>query len=103
MEEVGFNPGSDAGAEALASAVSEDNGKIRGRNVKPSGVGAKAAKTAPLPKARPLPRKKGVAGTLRLYSRRVYTAVEEHPIVSGIGGVAALMLAVTPAIYFYSF
>ena len=52
-------PAQTAGAEALASAVSEDNGKIRGRNVKPSGVGAKAAKTAPLPKARPLPPQEG--------------------------------------------
>ena len=103
VEEVGFNPGSDAGAEALASAVSEDNSKLKGRNVKPSSVGTKAPKTAPPLKVRPMPRKKGVAGTLRLYSRRVYTAVEEHPIVSGVGGVAALLLAVTPAIYFYSF
>ena len=98
VEEVGFNPGSDAAPEALASAVSEDNGKLKGRNAKPSGGNTKAPKTAPPPKVRPMPRKKGFASILRLYSRRMYTAIEEHPIVSGVSGAAALLLAVTPIV-----
>lgn len=86
-------PGNAAPSQQTAAAAAEE---LRSR-AKP----ARTAKRAPGLRPRP-PTKKSFYGTLRLYSRRIYSAAEEHPIAVGVSSLAAVVLAFAPAVYFYS-
>lgn len=94
LEEVGFKPPT-AAPNGLTAALTAETSRLRNRSGK--------ERKAPVPKPRPFTRKKTFYGTLKGYSRSLYNAVEEHPLAAGASGLAAaVVLAVVPALYYYS-